>query len=223
MGRYLYAVFAVSLFLHLLVFWPSAFRPASPAVAPLLVRFVGMPPPISPSSGSAPSPAGEEVPQRGEVLSDGRRIVRRSDPIGGAAGRNQATIVKERHGAERSAQRPSPGVEGVLVERARSDSEDDVAHEARVGRYRLALAVAAVRLQHASGMGAAAGQQGRAVVVVHVMAGGSLPDVRLAESSGASAMDDSALALVRRAVLHVPPPESGQPFSVTLPLLFEAM
>lgn len=150
----------------------------------------------------------------------------RTAPARTISGQRQVAMVKSRPvvGTEAHVEAPSSFAADTLAAPPRSKLADDDADEAVwVGAYRLALAVAAVRLQHASERSTASRLQGQSVIVVHFRPGGVLPEIRLSESSGQSVLDEGALDLIRRAVLDVPAPVQNQPFSVVLPVLFETM
>lgn len=224
MGRCVYAVFAVSLFLHLILFWPSSFRSAGPSVTPLVVRFVQIPA-THLAAAVVQGSEGEAQPWRAMVPNGAGTEASRGVLSRDVPGLSQAASKKKLSNDEVKAGRQGALLAGsvVLSQPTGSTAEDGAASELQIGRYRLALASAAVRLQQASAISLVGGQAGRSVVVVHVMPEGALPDVRIAESSGTGALDESALALVRRAVSLVQAPVADQHFSVVLPVLFEGM
>ncbi len=67
-----------------------------------------------------------------------------------------------------------------------------------------------------------AGQEGAAAVTFTMDRAGRVLSVRLARSSGSQALDEEAVALVRRAEpLPAPPPElPGQTVTLTVPIRF---
>lgn len=225
MGRYLYAVFAVSLFLHLVLFWPGPQRLVPPVATTFVVRLVDRPAAKDNPEVGESKPKAEDAQTRGEALEGTGRVAERVVPLQGVSGPRQIAMMEGRPvtGAKASVEPPSPFAADTLAAPVSSKVLDDDEETAWIRRYRLALAIAAVRLQYAPGRGTASRGAGQSVVVVHFRSGGALPEIRLSESSGQSVLDDGALDLIRRAVLEVPAPAQNQPFSVVLPVLFETM
>lgn len=226
MGRCTYVVFAGSLFLHLAVFWPEALPPVERAGMPLSVRLV--PAPVAESDTLSSRSPDSESTQRRVVTSNDVEVdgVRRAPPQA-ASGSRQAEVRMRQ--ARTGSDVQIGGQEGKLhhveslAHYAHSVPDGADGDAVLVGRYRLALAGAAIRLLQLSGEALAGGPQGRSVVIVQLMPGGGFPDVQIEESSGDYVLDQRALALVRRAVLEVPAPPQGRQFSVVLPVLFEAI
>jgi len=223
-GRCVYVVFAASLFLHLILFWPTVFRPAEPTVTPLVVRFVQTPV-VGSETAVAQRSEGEALPRRTVVPNGAGMEAPRGMSSRDVAGLNQVASRK-RHpndGVKADGPDVSPADSAVLSQSIGSIAEDGAAYELRIRRYRFALASAAIRLQQASSTLPVGGHKGRSVVIVHVMPGVAFPDVRIAESSGAHALDERALLLVRHALSEVPVPVQDRQFSIVLPVLFEEM
>lgn len=226
MGRCTYVVFAGSLLLHLAVFWPEALPPTGRTVTPLMVRLV--PTPVAESDTPLSGRPEGEPPLRRVMTSDDAELAggRRALPQV-VSGSRQAAMERKQgragNGAQLGGLKGDSSEADWLVQHAPFVSDSERGNAVLVGRYRLALAGAAIRLLQASGEAFSGGLEGRSVIIVQVMPGGGFPDVRIEESSGARVLDERALALVRRAVLEVPAPLQGQPFYVVLPVLFEAM
>ncbi len=225
MGRFVYAVFALSLVLHVVVFWPAPDAPPlRKRTTPLTVRLTGGATPAMPAVRGADL----EVPEgKGATAAAKARYEHSMSKADLAPVRALTQDGRERGLASSklvgiTVSSGASTVEPVLPAQAVVPDEGG-ADLVQIGRYRLALAVTAVRLQRASGQSVAGGLEGRALLVVYVRPGAERPEVRLAESSGVGHLDDGALNLMRRAVSQVAVPPQGQPFSVELPVLFEAM
>ena len=216
MWRYWCAVVGCSLFLHLLVFWPSpTARFSGPSRGALSVRFME-----NDSGGGKQSELADGAVERPSVEGRERGAIARRDV--GAAREVREPALSSARPRSRGGRDPislaspeSPPVGGG-VEGERGGLVG------AVGAYRMALAVVVVRLQHFSRLEGAPGLVGRAVVGVRFGAGGVLSEVMLESSSGIGGLDQHALALVKRALTQVEPPR-GQAFSITLPVLFEAV
>lgn len=214
MWRYWCAVVGWSLFLHLLVFWPSpAARLSEPNHGALSVRFVendsrvGKQSELADGAVERPSEAGRErgaIARREVVAAQEVRALPAVRPRS-RGGHDPISLISSDS---------SPVGEGVEGERGGLVEA--------VGAYRMALAVVAVRLQHFSRLEGAPALVGRAVVGVRFGVGGAQPDVKLESSSGIAGLDQQAVALIKRALRQVEPPR-GQAFSITLPVLFDAV
>lgn len=221
MGRCIYAVFAVSLLLHLVAFWPDAVKQAEYPVTPLLVRLVSAPSEVVPVRESVEEPpADKRAVASNSVRGSGERRT-----LGLQSQQAMVRIAPARTGDVSIGELSMSPSEANARKASPFSSADDESGDARlIGRYRLALAAAAIRLQLGSEeVLVAAGLKGQSVVIVNVIPGVARPDVRIVESSGLRVLDESALALVQRAVLDVPAPLRGRQFSVVLPVLFETM
>lgn len=224
MGRFFYAIFVLSLVLHVVLFWPAPDEPPiRKRTTPFTVRLTEGAVPAMPA-GNADLGVSDGKVATAEAKARDKQSISNADlaPVGSVTQNGRARGFAPSKSVGLTVSSGTSRVEPVLPSQAVVPDEGG-ADLVQIGRYRLALAVTAVRLQRASGQSVAGGLEGRALLVVYVRPGAERPEVRLAESSGVGPLDDGALNLMRRAVSQVAVPPQGQPFSVELPVLFEAM
>jgi protein TonB len=91
-----------------------------------------------------------------------------------------------------------------------------------IRQYRLNLAREARQFKRYPPLARARGWQGDVVVVVNTVAGSTMPQVSLSQSSGFGLLDEEALQLVGQAVRRAALPEGlrGHNFALTLPIQY---
>lgn len=224
--RYWSLLVSLSVLLHMALFWPAPDDVSRSVSQALLVRL----PPSQvlaeprqllrgardaqenavPVEADVPKPAIVDQPPRQSV--SGKSLERRgrslSSDIAVQADQEAPPDMLKSGGRPDSPERTGSS---VLLE-----NEGAKAHS--LSRYRIALAVAAVRMQALEAE--TAGMTGTAVVDVRLGGGG--PKVHLATSSGVETLDRKALALLGRAVRVVPAPvgDTLSEASIRLPVVF---
>lgn len=208
MGRFFYVVFALSLLLHVVVFWPAPdLPPVRKRTTPFTVRLTEGATPAMPAARSADLGVSDDKRATAAAKAWNEQSISNADlaPVRSVTQDGRARGLAPSRSVGLTVSSGTSRVEPVLPSQAVVPDEGG-ADLVQIGRYRLALAVTAVRLQRASGQSVAGGLEGRALLVVYVRPGAERPEVRLAESSGVGPLDDGALNLMRRAVSQVAVP-----------------
>lgn len=201
---------AVSLCVHLMVFWPHQKVAQGPAKsAPIKVRIAA---PVGEEAGSEADSSGPTaLPKPDLGVRGGSRLGRRS---------RQGT--QERSGPE--AAKESHQTLHVTKEAQQKDSDSAAGLHQNLVAYKFAVALATLEFRpdpSASGPGSSL----RGVVLVHIqfIGNSTVPVVSLGETSGSEEVDGIALRMVRRAVENVPAPAmlDGENRSLSLSVVFE--
>ena len=210
LGRCRMRFLAVSLCVHLMVFWPHQKVAQGPAKsAPLKVR-------IAAPVGDKPGPGAE--PSDPEALPLTEPSVR-----GGAGlGRRSRQGAKERSRPE--AAQASDQALLVPKEAQQMDSESAAGLHRNLVAYKFAVALAALEFRpDPSASGPGSSLRGVALVDIQFIGNSNVPAVSLGETSGSEEVDGIALRMVRRAVENVPAPAilDGESRSVSLSVVLE--
>lgn len=221
LGSGLGRALAVSLLVHLALFWPSApDGRTAVAAAPLLavLRPNGQPaerqeiPAISASSPPRLIGARERVVSKKLVAIEDAEPRAVQPPVNGSSveseSRDRAT--------ERGATNLAPALPAALPATPGLDAEG-------LRGFRLALAREARRYKQYPAQAIETGWQGTVEVEVAIRAGGVAKDARLARTSGHSLLDSVAVDMITRALATtaVPAVLRDQDFLMTLPVMFE--
>lgn len=194
--RQLLGVLSVSLFVHLVVFWPSP-MPQLRSPAPKQILHVQLGQRVAPS---------ESVPAE-PLVADGHTAPR-SAPTGSPQSRSIG-VPSRAH--REGVQKRSSSSNVVALGADKSEEFLPVPDEGAVDphdlhAYKFALASAALELMSRT---AGAGEpvlRGTAVVDIHLEGASTVPLVALADSSGAEIVDVLALQIFRQAVGRVASP-----------------
>jgi protein TonB len=198
----------------LLSFRPLAILSEMPGqLGPRVVQaqLVARPAPPVPVLAEAQVPSA--VPGKGALpLAAERRA--RSQPVR-APGAQVGTEDSLVESATASGHLPGGGEPAVAATR------DSVNPDA-IRQYRLNLAREARQFKRYPPLARARGWQGDVVVVVNTVAGSTMPQVSLSQSSGFGLLDEEALQLVGQAVRRAALPEGlrGHNFALTLPIQY---
>lgn len=225
--RYWSLLVSLSALLHMALFWPSPESDVRRSAAPALS--VRLPPLQVPAdTHRIVADATDRQIEMTSVEAEGPKQAVVDQPPPSSTSESVLEARRRFSSSEGAVQAPQalppvmrqPGAVPHMPEQAPSSAsiESEGARAQSLSRYRIALAVAAVRLQALEGE--VAGVTGTAVVDVRLGGGG--PQVRLATSSGVERLDRQALALLGRAVRLVPAP-TGDALSdatVRLPVVF---
>ncbi len=200
---------AVSLCVHLMVFWPHQKIAQGPAKsAPLKVRIA--------------APVGEE-PRPESDSSDPAALPQPDQSVRGSSGLGQRSRqgTQERSGPE--------GVQGShqtlhVAKEAQKDAESAAGLHRSLVAYKFAVALAALEFRpdpSASGPGFSLPRV--ALIEIQFIGNANVPAVSLGGTSGSEEVDGIALRMVRRAVENVPVPAmlEGENRSLSLPVVFE--
>lgn len=240
-ARRLGGAVAVSVAVHLLLFWPAGLRVLTrESPSPLQARLLAP----APASGNldSPKPKAREVPDAG---TDTNRPPPPAPPPEPKQGTNTQlepsrsplvphTTVAAIDAVAKPATELPAGTAADTVVTARSlatgpaavaePAAPGVSREAAEGLrgYRIALATQARRFKRYPAPAMAAGWEGSVEVRLEVGADGVPWPATLARSSGHAALDQSALAMIDAGARRARLPESlrGKAFAVVLPVLF---
>jgi protein TonB len=198
----------------LLSFRPLAIlseMPGQPGPRVVQVQLVARPAPPVPVLAEAQVPSA--VPGKGALpLAAERRARSQPDRAPGAQVGTEDSLVES---ATASGHLPGGGEPAVAATR------DSVNPDA-IRQYRLNLAREARQFKRYPPLARARGWQGDVVVVVNTVAGSTMPQVSLSQSSGFGLLDEEALQLVGQAVRRAALPEGlrGHNFALTLPIQY---
>jgi len=200
---------AVSLCVHLMVFWPHQKVEQGPAKsAPLKVRIA--------------APVGE-TPGPGAEFSDPAALPLPEPSLGRSGlGRRSRQGAKERSRPE--AAQASDQALLVAKEAQQKDSESAAGLHRNLVAYKFAVALAALEFRpDPSASGPGSSLRGVALVDIQFIGNSNVPAVSLGETSGSEEVDGIALRMVRRAVENVPAPAilDGESRSVSLSVVLE--
>jgi TonB family protein len=216
---------AVSVLLHLLVFWPAPDGKRELATAaPFSVRFV-------PVLALKSAPGSNEISECCAARSDesAASSIKEAGPQRIAvemAREREVTTIRQRAGLATPAAgkkvMPTAGM-SERIEDVTLESNDRPTSGVSLARYRLALAAAAIRMQEYPQAAMDAGQEGTVVLDVRLAAGSAAPLITVGRSSGTETLDREAVLLLTRAVMTVPAwhPTLGDVVSFRLPVSFE--
>lgn len=231
--RYWLGLLALSVLLHMTVFWPlptAEVRAPSPQM--LSVRILPLQPSIKPQNIEQAMPAAgitnlergaADAIQRTPSASDGPPFPSVSGRRGeGLARSSSSGIHKQLDEGQASGYRFVPDAKPAASEpsAATGTSDGEAEQGLSLARYRMALAAAAVRMHLPDDE--TAGMMGTTVVDVRLDNGG--PRAHLVASSGVETLDRKALAVISRAIQAVPTPlvGGGSDAFVRLPIVFSS-
>lgn len=210
----------VSVFLHLIVFWPApdAKKHEQANAIRLSVQLVPvLPSRVTPEDrGSADCCEARSLPSDDSATSSTKRKDRQQIAAEVVRKPEQVPLAA----VERVMSKPrTPELledAGLVSDRWRSSGVS-------LARYRLALAAAAVRLQNYPRTAMGAGLEGTVVVDVRLAPEATAPLITVGRSSGIEEMDREAVQLLTRAVMAVPAWQAspGEGGSIRLPVYFE--
>ncbi len=200
---------AVSLCVHLMVFWPHQKVAQGPAKStPLKVR-------IAAPVGEKPGPGAESSDPAALPLPE--PSLGRSGP-----GRRQRQGAQER--SRPATAQASDQALLVAKEAQQKDSESAARLHRNLFAYKFAVALAALEFRpDPSASGPGSSLRGVALVDIQFIGNSNVPAVSLGETSGSEEVDSIALRMVRRAVENVPAPAmlDGENRSLSLSVVFE--
>lgn len=212
---------AVSILLHVVVFWPLPAPPNGARVSPLILSLPeAHQSSVAPQAESVVTEGSDPVlkaPGHAETKTAKAHLKRVPEKLAGANPKKSPTLeAAEKAITGESDASPLEKSSGLIS----GASDEDLSPS--LSRYRLAIASEAIRMRASVEGLVASDFQGKLVVLVQLRGLGSAPQVSLEEAAGSEPVDREVLAVFRRAANLVPVSIAGDvgEVSVRLPVRF---